>query len=274
MVLKILTPSRALAGFALAALAAATHAQTNLDFETGDFTGWSRIGDTFVLGANLGTGPSQGSFDALLATATDGTVNSAVHAGSGVSGAAAESALGLTGGALSGIGNGTALLVSGIAQSISLAAGQTVSFDWDFLTNQTYFDGSANSIAPDASNNDFGFVSTSKSGASHVSVLADTFYGYALDASSPAGFDSGFSVTDVRNPFVSETKFHRYSFTAASAGDYLIGFGVAHATQTPDNGINSALLIDNVQVTPEPSSMIALGGLCVAMLRSRRKSRK
>ena len=273
MVLKSRLASFAAGSLLAMTLVASVHAQTNPGFESGDFTGWNSYGDALVLGANLGTGPAEGKHDAFVASATDGSVNTAVPVGLGVSSAVAESDLALSTGSLAAVGNGSALLTSAISQSIALVAGQTVSFQWDFLTNQTYFDGTNQSIAPDAGNNDFAFFSTSGASAG-VSKLADTFYGYAVDGSSPAGFDSGFTVTNVNNPFVSETGFHTFSLTAATTGNYLLGFGVSHAVSGTDNGINSALLIDNIQVsaaTPEPASLLALGGLCAGLMRRRRQ---
>lgn len=255
-------------------LASLSQAQVNLGFESGDFTGWNHLGDTLVLGSGLGTGPAEGNYDAFLATATDGSVNAGVPVGIGLASGVIEPSLQLASGQLTGVGNGTAALTSAISQSINLVAGQTVSFQWDFLTNQTYYDGTNQSITPDAGNNDFSFVSLSKGGSATVTKLADTFYGYAADPSSPAGFDSGFTVTNVNNPLVSETGFHTFSVTAATSGSYLLGFGVTHAVGASDNGINSGLLIDNVQVTPEPASLLVLGGLCIGLIRKRRSVSK
>lgn len=251
-------------------LVSAAHAQTNPGFEAGNFTGWQTSGDTLVLGSNLGTGPAEGSFDAFLATATDGSVNQNVPAGQGTDEPTADAFLGLTAGALSGLYGTTISQVSIIQQTFNLKQGQTLTFQWDFLTNQTFYDGTANSYAPDAGNNDFAFLSTSRSGAASTAALADTFYGYKVDSSSPAGFDSGFKATNPQDPFVSETGFKTFSFKAVQSAPYTFSFGVAHSVSGADNGINSALLIDNLQVTPEPATILALGGLCFGMVRKRK----
>lgn len=266
-------------GLMLAATSA--HAQViNGSFESGggSYSGWTTQGDALIQTSSLGSGPTDGSFDALLASATDGS--NGVAAGNGVSAATLESAMGVSSGTLQGLGRGNPIIGSVAVQSLSLVAGQTVSFDWDFLTNQTYNDGTSDSIAPSANNNDFSFVSLAPaSGTAEVSVLADTFYGYVNDSGAAGGFQTGFQITPVQNPFISETLFHTFTWTATTTGVYTLGIGVVHAAIGQENGVNSGLLVDNVQVgaVPEPASCLALatfvGGVVGRRVRKGRKDR-
>lgn len=96
-----------------------TLAITNGGFETGDFTGWATIGDTSIQTAAFGSGPTEGTFEALLTTETGA-----------VPVADLEAFLGLSPGSL---GNG--FEGSAIRQSFSANTRDILSFDWNFLTN-------------------------------------------------------------------------------------------------------------------------------------------
>lgn len=227
---------------------------SNGSFESGNLSGWSSTGDVSILGNTLGISPTNGSFHALLASGTDGTVNGSVPAGTGVIQNYLETFFNISAGGLSSVVTGENVVIgSGISQSIFILKGQTLSYDWDFLTNQTYQDGGAHPIAPTVKNNDYAFVAVAAPGAgnSTPTKLADTFLGY--DGSTNP-FSSGFNITGVSNPFISHSGYSTGTFTAAATGSHLIGFGVAHATTadestTHDNGVNSALLIDNVRLS-------------------------
>ena len=263
--------------FLIVACGPASAQITNGGFEQsgGSFTGWNRAGDTLIQTSSLGTGPAEGTHDALLATATDGTVNPDVPAGSGVGGAALEAFLGVSTGTLAGVGNGTPVLGSAITQTFALQAGQQLTLQWDFLTNQTYNDGTSDSYPPTTANNDFAFVTILRPAAGQqITKLADTFYGYVNDSGAPGGFITGFTLTPATNPFVSETGFHTFSFTAATTGTYTLGIGAVHVTNSPDNGINSAILVDNVTVVPEPASCLVLGAMALAATARRRRPRR
>ncbi len=240
---------------------------------------WGTVGDTQIQGSLMGVSPTEGLSHALLATYTDGSINPVVVPGAGVAEGTLESGLGLSYGSLSTFSGSTILAGSGISQTVHLVAGEKLSFKWDFLTNQTYNDGTNMSIAPSATNNDFSFfnlVNEAPGGSSQIFKLADTFYGYSNDPSSAAGFDSGLVLTDPSNPFISETKYQSFSITVSVTGDYLVGAGVAHVTAggAPDNGVNSGLLVDDFKVAavPEPASFLGLGLLGMGVvLRRRRK---
>jgi hypothetical protein len=267
----------ALAVFSFVACGPASAQVTNGGFEQsgGTFTGWNRAGDTLIQTSSLGTGPVEGTHDALLATATDGTVNADVPAGSGVNGSTLETFLGLNAGAIAAVGNGSPLLGSAITQTVNLQAGEQLLLQWNFLTNQAYNDGTSSSYAPSTANNDFAFFTLlSPSAGPQITKLADTFYGYVNDPSAPGGFITGLTITPSTNPFVSETGFHTFSFTASTTGSYTIGIGAVHVTNSPDNGINSAVLVDNVRVVPEPASCLVLGVMALGATVRRRRARR
>lgn len=241
---------------------------TNGSFETGNFTGWTTAGDNFVVDSGIGTNPTDGTYQALSATATDGT-NAEAPVGTGATEASLESGLGLTNGVLGTQNHGTYVLGSGFSQSVQMNAGDKLSFNWDFLTNQTYNDGSSFALAPTTSADDFSFFSVN----SQVNILADVFYGYQANSNAYGGFTTGFQITNIANPFISETGYQTYSFTATQAGTYNFGFGVVHNTVGADNGVNSGLLIDNVtlQAAPEPASLLGLLVLAPAFILRRRR---
>jgi len=253
----------------------------NASFEDSpNFHLWNTYGDDQIEGSSLGSGPIDGVKQALLASATDGTVNANVVAGTGDTEAQVEAGLGLTGGSLATFSGSNIALASAVAQSVTLVAGDKISFSWDFLTNQTYNDGTSDSIAPSLDWNDFSFLTLSPSGdAAKASIvkLADTFYGYVDNPNLPGGFGTGLSITPDTDPFISETKYQTYSFIVQTSGTYTLGVGVAHAVLAgaADDGVNSALLVDNFVVTPtpEPTTMVGLGLFGLACLRRRRGAR-
>jgi hypothetical protein len=224
----------ALVAAVIAFAPASALAQINNGSFEAAFQSWTQTGDTFSVGASVEAVPA-GSLQALLASATDGSTNGSVGAGTGVAASVVETALSLPLGKLASAGNGTPLLCSAINQDAVLLAGQRITFSWDFLTNQAFLTGSF-PVAPDPANNDFAFVSVVRNGTVQFTKLADVF-------------DSGLVTSSATDPFASHTTYRTYSFTAPADGTYRLGIGVVHvSTTTPDNGVNSGLLVDNVQV--------------------------
>ncbi|WP_233501841.1 PEP-CTERM sorting domain-containing protein [Acaryochloris thomasi] len=129
-----------------------------------------------------------------------------------------ESFLGLTSGTIDGLGNGDATEGSAIKQTFSGTTGQTLTFDWNFLTNES----------TPSSFNDFAFISLFPDGNS---TLADT--------------NSRFPLLGNNVSFNSETGFNAFSFILPADGDYTLGLGVV---DVGDTVVDSALLVDNLNL--------------------------
>ena len=153
---------------------------------------------------------------------------------------AVVASLGVSGPAIVGLSAGTPTNGTGISQDVTVLAGDTLSFDWNFLTDE---------LNEDAMYNDFGFFSISGSAFLLASRNSSTF-----DMSfPPAGFDG-------------QTGWTTQTYTFPSAGTFKIGFGVFNVG---DSGHNSVLLLDAISISvPEPSSIVLLSiGLSIGLLR-------
>ncbi|MEC4818323.1 MAG: hypothetical protein SAK29_34385, partial [Scytonema sp. PMC 1069.18] len=156
--------------------------------------------------------PPEGTYSALLITgaAEDGELN--VFSDSDI-----ESFLGLKSGTLDALIEKNGIEGSAILQTFTAKAGDTLSFDWNFLTNEA----SDTEIF-----NDFAFITIN----GEVFKLADTFS--SLFSSSANEFDS-------------ETGFQAFSYTVSTDGIFTLGFGVLDAGDTM---MSSGLSIDNVKL--------------------------
>jgi hypothetical protein len=218
----------------VAAVQPASAQLVNGGFETGNFTGWTTTGNASIQTSAFGSGPTEGTFEALLSTG-DPTVPDF----------SLEAFLGLAPGSLDNLGNGNATDGSAIRQTFLAEAGDILTFDWNFLTNEgtpSFF-------------NDFSFVSLSV-----LSELGDTTSIFMN------------SLT----PFNQETGFQTFSFTIPTTGTYTLGLGV---TDVADNIVDSGLLVDNVKLTsvPEPTStfgVLALGAFGAGSLLKRKREQK
>jgi hypothetical protein len=194
---------------------------SNGSFETGDFSGWETAGQTTVENSDFGTAPADGIYQAVLETLQDTT---------DFSGSQLETFLGLSAGELTNWG---ATEGSAIKQEITVNAGDVLTFSWNFLTddplNEQY--------------NDFGFFSITGSSTR----LGDTYSPTSLSFSRLA----------------QETGYQPFSYTFASAGTYTLGFGVVDVDRDGggDTSVNSALLVDNVNVESVPEPFTILGTL-------------
>ena len=153
-----------------------------------------------------------------------------------------EAFLGLSAGSLDGLGNGTTTTGSALSQAFVANAGDVVTFQWDFLTNED---------TPSA-HNDFSFVNILS-----LQTLADTNFPNFISSNTS---------------FLSETGFQNFSYTIPTAGTYTLGVGVVNVG---DTSVESGLLVDDFVVTtaavPEPGSpvLLVIGFLGVLALLAR-----
>jgi hypothetical protein len=219
----------------VAAVQPASAQLVNGGFETGNFTGWATTGNASIQTSAFGSGPTEGTFEALLST-DDPTVPDF----------SLEAFLGLAPGSLDNLGNGNATEGSAIRQTFLAEAGDILTFDWNFLTNE----GTSSFF------NDFSFVSLAV-----LSELGDTTFPIFMNSLTPFG---------------QETGFQTFSFTIPTTGTYTLGFG---ATDVADNIVASGLLVDNVKLTPvpEPTStlgVLAFGAFGASSLLKRKRQQK
>ncbi|MBH8562550.1 hypothetical protein I8748_10235 [Nostoc sp. CENA67] len=210
----------------------------NGGFETGNFNGWTTLGSTNIETTTFGSGPTQGNSQALLSTG-GATFNDSIL----------EKFLALEDESLNSLGKGQVTQGSAIQQTFTAKAGDILSFDWDFLTNE---------VLPPITFSDFSFVSISSQDNSVSSLLA------LADVTDTT---SEFSLTD----FFQETGFKTFSFKLPTTGTYTLGLGVL---DVGDSDIDSGLLIDNFKLTSVPEStsgLSLLGFSTLVLLKFRRK---
>lgn len=224
----------------LAALAAPAFAQVANGGFTSALSGWTAVGDASVR-------DSAGYVTNAALAFDDDDLGAGFHNFSGaepVSAADLETALGLAADALSPDAGGGVFAYEGSAlfQTVTVQAGDVLSFDWTFLSNA-------------ASGPDYAFV-----------VIDGTVFDLGSGATLSAGSTHGFGFTSGAQTFVSSP--------FAVGGAITVGFGVVDVN---DFSSSSALSFDNVSVSaiPEPSSAAALAGagmLALAAARRRRRS--
>jgi hypothetical protein len=222
-------------------------------FESGSFSGAEGTrGDTGITGSFFTISPTQGTNQLLMTTINNASDAPQTHQFSdAVPNSTIDSFFGL---ASTQPRDGAAVSSEGSAFSINLGvltAGSTVTFNYDFLTNET---GAGH-------HNDFAYYLLL--GSSTVNVLADTNSGliHPTNASNMV--------------FALETGYQTATINILSTGNVTLGIGVSDATTT-DN--SSGLLVDNIQVVspvPEPTTIafcIAGGSLLVGLRRRFKRS--
>lgn len=157
----------AVVGLIMTVTGAAQAVLTNGGFESSDFTGWSTIGITSIETTAYGTGPTEGTYQALV-TADESL--------SLVSDSTIETFLGLTAGTLDGLITGDATTGSAIKQTITASVGDMLTFDWNFLTDEVEEEEEGDYVP------DFAFVSI-VSGTSEI--LADVVSSTFVPSSTP-----------------------------------------------------------------------------------------
>jgi hypothetical protein len=247
----------------------------NGGFESG-LTGWMTIGAVGTVGSTFGTGPIAGDSSAIITNVSD---HISVQFGpielveESVGTPTVETFLDVSAGSiyeLNGLGGelGIAGAAGGsaIKQSFAVSAGDTISFDFNFLTHE----GTSPFGVPDHRFDDFAFVSLSLDGVLlDLSVLA-------------RASDPGFVPSDALLPLDGglngnfETGVKSFSRTVANGGILELGIGVM------DHGeplFSSGVLVDNVAITPVPSPssivLFCFGGMSLlgCRIRSRQKTK-
>jgi hypothetical protein len=247
----------------------------NVGFETGNLNGWQTIGDVSVQTGNIGTGPTQGSYQAVLTNDWD-----AYYYGAGLyygqkcfvypySGSPAVSPsiindafFGLPGNTLDTItvgphhveedanhGSGSAM-----KQSFQANSGDVLKFDWNYLTN-------------DGLNYDFAFISVVSSNFIYLQKLAGNI---TLDQ-MPPGLESSLAWSNTL--FSRETGFDTFSLVLPESDNYTVGIGVF---QVRDTLADSAVVVDNFNIAPvpEPRSILFLGIGLLGLAWGRKKLKK
>jgi hypothetical protein len=202
----------------------------NGSFDTGNFSGWTTFGGPTVIGA-LGTvNPPSPPFQAFLQE----------NSNLGPNPAALAAFLGVTQAQLNAaVPNGPKNVADGqgIKQTVTVTAGDVLSFKYNFLTNEgagdnTFTDTAFLTIVP-------------TSGTPTITPLAST-----LTPGLIGGDATGFGL---------QTGFNNFSFTFPTSGTFTLGFS---QTSVTDAVVNSGLLLDDVTITstvPEPSTFLLLG---------------
>jgi hypothetical protein len=249
-----------------AGLALPTTAQAailNGGFENG-FDGWQKIGDYRLETSAFGSGTPEGNVQAFLSTAFKEVIGVDGN-GKEIQGGNAAPATYITGVAENSLegflgvsqffGNDSlaeAIEGSAIKQTFTGKAGQTLSFAWNFLTNESV-GSSANSQF-----NDFAFATVSNNSQNSFFRLADTSANFLVNGSKTSLFE--------------ETGFKTFSYTLPTDGEYTLGFGVVDVGEPT---VISGLLVDKVQAVPETSSTVGLlflGIGAVSVLKRRQKN--
>ena len=174
-------------------------------FETSDFTDWMVEGQTSIETSAIGVTPTEGTYQALISNGSGSVSDSQLEQFAGLNPGELDSLLGIN------VTEGSA-----IKRDITVAGGETVSFDWNFLTNEgqsSYY-------------NDSAFVAISDG---FSDKLADTYH--QLNPSNTSlGQETG-----------SQTFNHQF----VNGGTYTLTVGVLDARDTI---VDSTLLVDNFSI--------------------------
>jgi PEP-CTERM motif len=217
----------------------------------------ARIGDTGSGTSAFGVNPTEGSQYAVLTTFSNGggtyPANAPLFGNPGsVSGANTMWNFAFSGSTTNQLSNLGLVSGSVFTMTLNMGIGDTISFDWRFLTSEP----------PTGGNADAAWVGV-RAGATGDPQVFQTLATplSALVPSPTANFDSQSAV------------WGTFAFTATTAGSYTIAVGVGDAGS---EGVQSGLLLDNVRyaLVPEPTTLtlLSMGALVGGLLLRRRKA--
>jgi hypothetical protein len=178
-----------------------------------------------IVTAGIGITPPEGVAQALIPNNPGGVPPASIAAFAGIPLSFLQN-LSMTGGPGAGpLFNGSAL-----QQTFTAQAGDVVTFDWKFLTNEfpgeTFF-------------RDFSFVAFVGPTQSNALLLANTLSPGFVSAPAASGF------TFMTPAGTTGSDFNHFAFTLPQTGTWTMTLGTLNVG---DNLVNSALLVDNVQV--------------------------
>ncbi|ACK69192.1 Na-Ca exchanger/integrin-beta4 [Gloeothece citriformis PCC 7424] len=174
-------------------------------FEEGSLTNWNSRGNRSLKTATFGVTPTEGNSQLLLTTGTGSITDTKL-----------ETFVGLNLAEFDNLINNNATEGSAIKRRLTVESGDILSFDWNFLTNQTSI----------SLNTDFAFVSINNS----LTKLAD--------------IDS--QMVDSNSNFEIETGYKTFTYQFTDSGSFNVSVGVL---DVGDTQINSGLLVDNFTIT-------------------------
>jgi hypothetical protein len=210
---------------------AAWGAVANGDFETGDTSLWTPIGQTHVATAGFGVIPTDGIYMGELESTGNFTATGSVLVAS----------LGLDMADFIAMAQGVPVNGSAITQSVTVNAGDVMSYKWNFLSDE---------LDEDPEFNDFTFLVVDGDAYLLTSKTLGTF-----GATAALGFDG-------------ETGWQNGNFTFTAGGSHEIGWA---SVNVGDAGHNSVLLLDSIVIpVPEPASLGVIGIGALMLLRRRR----
>lgn len=203
-----------------------------------DFGNWTLLGDVAQVDGRV-----------VLTTASHGFVDDAGFAAGGLNVSGNETAsagfdlenfAGVAPGSLDLDAVSQATEGSALRHSFTVAAGQSLSFDWMLSTRDTDL------------------------GLDYAFLVVD---GQRIDLGKAAQ-----ATLPGTSPWLAQTGLSHFEYTFQSSGNVTIAFGIV---DVGDYSTSSALVLDNVAVVPEPASYaLLLGGAALLLATAKRRQHK